>query len=716
MKRMCPFLVFVFLFGLVNISLAAAEPEIISCLAEKDGVEKFEKFELTVKFKANYKNPFDPADIDLSAVFISPAGKKYKIPGFLYSANFKDGEFLNPLWKIRFTPFKEGQWQYYVLLKSRKSRAKSKLKQFDCLYSDSNGFLRVSQASHYYFEFQDGGFFFPIGFNVCWVIGAVEYKFNEYYQLIGQNGGNWSRLWMPSWGLALEWKKGKKYPGLGKYNLTNALLLDTVLDLARKHGLYIQLVINNHGQLSCATNAEWENNPYNVENGGPCQVPEDFFTNPRARKIFKNRLRYIIARYGHSPHIFAWELWNEVDLTDDFNEARVEKWHKEMIGFIKQFDPYPHMITTSFARPLNYNLWKLKDINYTQVHMFSDTLIEEVFFWAEEFKQRYPKPVLISEAGSTAKDGIYERREDSQGIRFINALWSSACSVASGTAMYWWWDNYIKPNHLSKYLKPIANFMAGEDRRPQVLKKLKAQVLSPAEHTGTLSFTPFLDWQASEADEFLVANDGTISNIEKLSRFFQGNSHNDMKVTPTFYVDYPEGGYFIVNIDMISQSGAGIKIWLDDTLKTKYNFKPGGSYRVVDESFFIEVPFGKHKIKIDNNGSDWFRIRNITLTDYAVPLMVKGLQTEDRAYIWFKNRNNTIDNFKKRMRFPILKDAKVKIKDLKNGIYKIEFWNVYTGKIIQQRELCAKDKELILELPPFVREMACKIRPEDKKE
>ncbi|KPK40243.1 MAG: hypothetical protein AMJ78_07415 [Omnitrophica WOR_2 bacterium SM23_29] len=689
----------------------ALEPIVInSVLPSSDVVKKHEKIELTVDFKTEYKNPFDPDDVDLSAVFISPSKKEFKIPGFLYSGEVSSDGVSQPLWKIRFTPAEEGEWRYYVMVKNKRGSAKSDVRKFNCTLSNDKGFIRVSKSDPYYFEYTDGAFFYPIGFNVCWALGATTYRYEEYYKAIAENGGNWSRLWMCSWGVALEWKKDKAYGGLRVYNLKNAKKIDEILELAKEYGIHIQLVINNHGQLSIATNAEWKDNPYNAKNGGPCQRPDEFFTNSEAIRFFKNRLRYIIARWGYSPNIFAWELWNEVDLTDYFNEGKVERWHKEMIDFINEIDLYGHMITTSYAKPLDYNLWKAPEISYSQVHLFSDTLIEETIFWAKEFKKRYNKPALIAEVASTAREGTIERSEDPNGIRFHNALWSSFLSSASGTAMYWWWDSYIKGNNLYYHLKPIANFISNEERRNKKLEELKYEVLNPKGVYGTLSFTPFLDWQPSTSSEFVVGNDGRISNIEGLSRFFQGQGHPEMKVTPIFNVDYPKDGYFVVNVDMISQFGAEIEIWLDDEIKSKSPFEPSMSYQRVDESFTIEMPAGKHRIKIENKGPDWFRVRNITLKNYALPLMIKGLQDETEAYVWFKNREDTVDNYKAQTKcFPI-ENPKVQLIGLKNGKYKIEYYDTVLGKTIQVQEGTCSNNVLILSPPTFLTDLACKVK------
>lgn len=38
----------------------------------------------------------------------------------------------------------------------------------------------------------------------------------------------------------------------------------------------------------------------------------DFFTNAEAIADYKNRLRYLVARYAYSTSVFAWEFFNEV--------------------------------------------------------------------------------------------------------------------------------------------------------------------------------------------------------------------------------------------------------------------------------------------------------------------------------------------------------------------------------------------------------------------
>jgi len=78
------------------------------------------------------------------------------------------------------------------------------------------------------------------------------------------------------------------------------------------------------------SNNFWKTNPYNELNGGPCAKPNDFFTNAKARAIYQKRLRYFVARYGYSPHLLAWQFFNEIDnVFGPLNGNDVVAWHQE---------------------------------------------------------------------------------------------------------------------------------------------------------------------------------------------------------------------------------------------------------------------------------------------------------------------------------------------------------------------------------------------------
>ena len=460
---------------------AGVAPRIISVMENSGEVPRYEKFELTVDFQAQFANPFNPEEIDLSAIFVSPSGETIVMPGFLYSAKQDaDKNYMEPVWKVRFSPALEGEWRYSVRLKTPKGEDRTESKSFKCAASQSKGFVRVSRKDPKYFEFENGDFYYPIGENVCWA-SLPSYK--KYFTEMQKAGDNWSRVWMSNWEVGLEWTKGSGYRGLGKYNLEKADKLDKIVGLAKECGIYFQLVINHHGQLSTKVNPQWEENPYNKKNGGPCEKPQDFFTNLEAKKYFKDRMRYIVARWSYSPNIMAWELWNEITFIDDLNPDTDAAWHKEMASYIKEIDPSKHLITTSYAGTFhdygfNKKLWESPEIDYTQFHMYTQEVVSAIM-GAYRLMSQFDKPYFMGEIGTDSSEGVDNK--DLDGAYIHAALWSEYMLACGGNAMPWWWDKYIHPKKMYYHWAALTAFDKGEDRRGKGYKTSTASVLAETE-------------------------------------------------------------------------------------------------------------------------------------------------------------------------------------------------------------------------------------------
>ena len=89
-----------------------------------------------------------------------------------------------------------------------------------------------------------------------------------------------------------------------------------------------------------------DENPYNVVRGGFLKEPVDFLTDVGARKLFKQKLRYIVARWGYITNLFSWEWWNEVKLTDGLGDlALLTPWLREMNLYLGEIDPHRHLIS-----------------------------------------------------------------------------------------------------------------------------------------------------------------------------------------------------------------------------------------------------------------------------------------------------------------------------------------------------------------------------------
>jgi mannan endo-1,4-beta-mannosidase len=56
----------------------------------------------------------------------------------------------------------------------------------------------------------------------------------------------------------------------------------------------------------------WRHHPYNRANGGVCASPRTWLTCAETRAAIKHRLAFASDRWGGSPALFAWDIWNEI--------------------------------------------------------------------------------------------------------------------------------------------------------------------------------------------------------------------------------------------------------------------------------------------------------------------------------------------------------------------------------------------------------------------
>ncbi|MEM1557575.1 MAG: DUF5060 domain-containing protein [Thermoproteota archaeon] len=433
---------------------------IISFSQSAREITLYSKFEITLQVEANFTNPFDPSEIDIFAIFQSESGLKYYVPAFYYQEYNRTRRgnrellrvFGKPVWKIRFTPCETGKYTFKVSSRNP-GNINNVTGEFNVIPSTNGGFVRVCEEDRRFFKLDNGQPIFFTGINLGWYTGENgTYDYERWFKKMNENGINLARIWMASWSFAIEWEK------LGYYDLKKAWMLDWILNEAEKNNIYIILCLINHGQFSAKVNPEWPYNPYNSKRGGPLDHPSQFFTNEEAERLFLNRLRYIVARWGYSTHILAWELWNEVDLTDDYNPILVREWHDKIGKWLKQNDPYKHLVSTSFANPnADPIMWNLQVIDFSQIHIYTSIDFTIMFpKYIREWYNRYNKPVIIGEFSIDAGGPPY--MADPSGLNIHDGIWSTALAGSAATGMSWWWDNYIEPRNLFSVFKPLSEF------------------------------------------------------------------------------------------------------------------------------------------------------------------------------------------------------------------------------------------------------------------
>ncbi|MCM8786069.1 MAG: DUF5060 domain-containing protein [Candidatus Omnitrophica bacterium] len=455
----------------------------------KKKILQFEKFEISFFLPQKYSNPFDPEEIDVKGVFIDPDDNTISIPGFYYQEYerfLENGEEIlvpvgYPYWKIRFTPEKVGRYKFFVCLREYDKEIKTDINYFIVEPIETkNKFIKVSKTDNRFFSYKSGEFFYPVGFNIRSPTDERYAKMMRknvdpdngtfYYEYIfkkmKENGINFTEVWMAPWFSALEWKENRPgYRGVGYYNLRNAWKIDKIIEFAEINDIYIQLVIINHGQLSTWCDQEWQDNPYNIKNGGFLKSPNEFFTNERAKRLLKNKLRYIVARWGYSPYIFSWEILNEINLVGDSHNfylgEEITKWYKEMKEYLNEIDPFAHMVTAHYTILVDNKI--LSDIiDYTITNGYYDfrrsnlpTFFKNIYSFNSYFK----KPTFISEYGGTPMGSSFENLKRD----IIMGLWFSFHLPFAGTPLFWW-HRFIDEFDLYYIYKIFSEYIKGIDR------------------------------------------------------------------------------------------------------------------------------------------------------------------------------------------------------------------------------------------------------------
>ncbi len=709
MKYSYKVLGFIAIFPLLSLKMNAQAPNIQAVTPLASVVEKYGKFEARIDLTAAYSNPYDYEDVRVSAVFTGPTGQVKTVDGFFMQefqlTNAQTGA-LSPIgsgvFKVRFAPDEAGVWTYIVSCTNALGNATFTSQSFECIPAVSpgnKGFVRSDQSNYLHFDNEEQ--YIPVGENIGW--GSFS-NFNTWLGKLADNGGNFFRNWQCHWGWGLEWRTGGGYQGLKRYQQNNSFYLDWMFDYCNENGLYVMYCLQHHGQVSSQVNPNWSESPYNAANGGPCANTWDFFTNPAAKAIAKNRYRYVLARWGYARSVMAWELFNEVDWTDQFDQRStdVANWHIEMAAYLKETDPYGHLVTTSYAHTSNdATTWNAPDIDFTQTHHYANipNLERLLGTSAKNYLNIYGKPTLNGEF-SALVDNTGLNTLDPDGIHVHNCLWGTLFSGAMGSSMTWWWDNYIEPKNLYYHFDPLSAFAGTVPLREKNYTPGNARVLgAPAD----LLLSPVLGGWGELADTAFVIADGVVSPAgAALSTFLYGSSWNTQyRRPPVFDANYPESGQFSVKTGQQIATTPKIAIWLDGALVLEQD-------ALANQTYAISVPAGAHQIKVDNTGTDWVTIAAYRFSGLGSALDVYVLKSEDNLQRtgWLLNNSYNHDYVGQQGIPAAVSGAEVRIEGMAGGSYAVRYYDCLTGALVGGETANAFEGALRFYPPPILWDLA----------
>ena len=652
-------------------NLLLALPTITSFSPNSTTIGQYDKLELTVGLSGtNYTNPYDfiisSGGAILRATFTSPTGIIKTVDGFYLQeytvANITNGSLSTTGatgWRVRFTPNETGLWSYSLTFQDAGGTSTAATGSFSCANSTNKGFVR-RQSGKNYLKFDNNTPFMPVGQNVCWYGGTNKLgDYKTWLDKMSANKSNFFRLWFCYWGIELEWTNyfGTVYGGLKNYRQDHAFELDWLMDYAAQKGMYIDMCLQNHGELAWSgSNAQWGGNPYNTALGGTCASPMAFWTDATAKATYKNKLRYILARWGYSPSVACWELFNEMNLTQDYstltNKNNASNWAIEMGQYLKATDPNTHLVSNSYHNSTEgAAVWTDPNFDWVQTHIYNTTanIDDDVVKLTEEMLGNYNKPYQVGEFGIYVDDpSNITATNDPKAVHFHNTMWASLFSGAVGSASTWWWDNFTDP--LSTYTYPVFKQVRdfADNHVNTIAKNYAPHKPTFVGTTGTYGdvtisagFNGFATGSAVAAPQnnFTLAADGSISPAaSNLNAYLFNSYHPSARNPPTFNVNYPTAGTFSVTVVGRGSAGSSSLLIILDGTTVLNQSSPN------NQAYTINVPAGIHTIKVDNGGQEWVNVSQFKFTNYiaaAANIYCNALKDNGHIVGWFRNTNYT---------------------------------------------------------------------------
>ncbi len=362
------------------------------------------------------------------------------------------------------------------------------------------GPLGVSQRNHRYLAWADGTVFVPVGPNVCWVDGDPVAGYEAAFAKLATHGCNHTRVWMCTWSLGIADAPGKN-PEL---RFDRALQLDGVLAAARRHGIRITLVLDNHSDVLSGT-------PFTFE-GSIEERQAAFFSDPPPLEWIR-RLRYCLARWSADDALLAIELMNEADLAQPIRERSVP-WVTAAADLLQRFDLDHRLHSISWCGGDWERVLANPALDLVQLHQYVLDFLDESEAIREPTRDgvgmlltpsaranNFARPWLLAESGFQGTNADNPGNDlDTDGLLLRQQLWAGFLLGGCGGAMNWWWDVYLDPHALWTVYRPFTTITARLDLNDPELAPIMPNESGAVRMMGIASGRQALLWPQVRAD------------------------------------------------------------------------------------------------------------------------------------------------------------------------------------------------------------------------
>lgn len=697
---------------------------------QTSGGRLYEPLTFTVDVASElYTNPFDSNDIEVLGIFESPSGQRIVVSGFWiqpYDDVFEpDG---TPIWQVRFTPQEVGNWRYSLQVYDNGSLVDVSDGDFQVADSNADGFIRIGENDRY-FQFSNGQPYFPVGQNLNWswdAGGGIE-TYLRWLADLHAAGSNYARLIIDiPWFIHLEWSGPA-----GDYRASQlqAAHLDAVLAAAAEYNVKLQLVLLWHQSMLISNGPpvlipeypprptmtmDWDDHPYNILNGGPLNGPGVFLYDETAKALFQQRLRYIVARWGYSPQIFAWELVDRIDRVSNYTPETARAWLQEMAGYLRRIDPHRHLITVG-SQSFDPSISASPYINFISAQLYQrrpiETNFDQVIGVLASIRQNQalnPIPVLLTDF--SLNPWFEPVADDPTGVHFQNTIWTAALSGSAGGAMSDWWDTYIFPRGLEQYYAPLSAFTAGIDWANLDLQTAEAGLIvsdaSSYQPVRLNNFDRSFIAPTRDVSWHVINADGVYPPLNIVPSYLYGQVFNSQLSQAQLYrVTLPVDGYLTLGIRSVStQAGARLIVTVDNQSAVELDLRAGTR----EASARIPMRAGEHQIVLDNMGEDWLELDYLEFDQLVAPARALTLRdtTAGIALSWFQHRGYTWEQAADHVsRVPV--SLRYQLNRMPEGRYIVEIWDPLGGGVLGEEVVdVSTDGLLEVDLIPFDRMLA----------
>ena len=414
------------------------------------------EFSLNVPNLPSDVNVYKESDVDISMTLSNAKGKDTVVDAFYfeeYELNEENRLISMPTgkkcFKLRIKPQTSGTHSFKVTL-SVKGEKIDELSGYINVEENESGsdLLMVEPNRKQTFITASGKDYVAIGENVAWNSpNQNSFEFGKYIgeqmDILADNGGNHVRIWDN------YYCGGRIRSKVHEMSQSASAMWDYVFDTAEDLGVYITFTLLNHGEISQSnTDKHFDSSCWHANNGGYITDSNLFFTDANTKAALKTYIRYIVSRWGYSENLMTWEICNEIDHGIGTNStATVTSWLNEMAAYLREQDPYDHMVSNSPGK-MNSPFAGLETFDFVYYHMYnyetSQSLVTDNVQNAIEFQkdkhELYDRPVLFGEWGVA---GDYRETvggsitEDLTIVHHGN--WIGVMGGGAGTGLSWYW-------------------------------------------------------------------------------------------------------------------------------------------------------------------------------------------------------------------------------------------------------------------------------------